>query len=188
MLPDLSAMLGVRMTSAEDPRIDAGIHFHYTTDAAFHGAPHFVRLCAQSVEALTSRGVGRGTARAVGHVGVELLLDGLLSHDEGACEAYQATLANAVDQRLADTLAWPAEQRERMHAGLARLQVAPVPAGYREPAFVTERLQTILSRRPRLAMQPGDLPQVAAHVQALQDDLTENWRELLEQVRTRLGD
>lgn len=188
MLPDLSAMLGVRSTSAQDPVIDAGIRFHHTTDAAFHGAPHFVRLCAQSVESLTSQGVGRGTARAVGHVGVELLLDGLLSHDQRAHAAYRDALGYAVEQRLADTLDWPAEQRERMHAGLARLRAAPVPDGYREPAFVTERLQTILARRPRLAMQPADLPRVATQVQALHGELSQHWRELMEQVRARLAD
>ena len=188
MLPDLSAMLGVRLTSAQDPQIDAGIQFHHTTDAAFHGAPHFVRLCAQSVEALTRTGVGRGTSRAVGHVGAELLLDGLLSHDLRACDAYQEALAHAVEQRLTESLAWPDEQRARMHAGLMRLRAAPVPAGYREPAFVTERLQYILSRRPRLAMQASDVPKVEAHIEALHADLSVHWRELLEQVRTRLGD
>jgi len=186
MLPDLSAMLGLRLTGALDPVIDAGIQCHHTTDAAFHGAPHFVRLCAQSMEALTARGVGRGTARAVGHVGSELLLDGMLSHDERAHQAYRDALRLAVDERLTDTLAWPVEQRERMRAGLLRLLAAPIPVGYREPAFVAERLQYILSRRPRLAMQPSDEPHVTAQLEAVRFDLTGTWRELLEQVRQRL--
>jgi hypothetical protein len=45
---------------------------------------------------------------------------------------------------------------------LARLQSAPVPEGYRDPAFVYARLEGILSRRPRLALRPGDAEPVQA--------------------------
>jgi hypothetical protein len=187
MLPDLSAMLGLRLGGSLDPVLDAGIQCHHTTDAAFHGSPHFVRLCARSVEVLTARGVGRGTARAAAHVGVELLLDGMLSHDAQAHAAYQEALATGVDHGLIDGLGWPAEQRDRMLAGLARLRLAPVPVGYREPEFVTERLEYVLSRRPRLAMRPADVPHVGDQVRVLHRELSGSWGELIDQVRARLG-
>jgi hypothetical protein len=43
---------------------------------------------------------------------------------------------------------------------LVRLARAPIPDGYREVAFVHERLHAILARRPRLALRSSDAPAV----------------------------
>jgi acyl carrier protein phosphodiesterase len=186
MLPDLSAMVGARIAAASEQSVQAGIDYHHATDAAFHGSDPFVRLCSESVEVLTAQGVARGTARAVAHVGFELLLDGLLSRHTDEVHAYEAALAHAREHRLADTMHWTDEQKERLQQGLARLVAAPVPAGYREPAFVVERLQWILARRPRLAMQPGDLPKVTERIQRLSAEVAAVEAELLVDVRRRL--
>jgi hypothetical protein len=94
----------------------------------------------------------------VGHVGSELLLDGLLSYDDVARAAYDRALAHSVREPMHDALSLKGEATTlELQALLARLHRAPLPQGYREPSFVLDRLQTILARRPRLAFQSGDL-------------------------------
>ena len=190
MLPDLCGMLGIRAARPQEATcaaLAAGVEFHYRTDAAFHGCERFVALCSDSVEALTAQGVGRGTARAVGHVGSELLLDGFLSENRAARAMYSRALSLGVDERLSEAvLSEPGEQK-RMHDGLKRLLRAPIPEAYIEPAFVADRLQWILSSRPRLAMQPQDAPIVQAHLTRVRDELSSTWTEVLDQVRARLA-
>ena len=190
MLPDLCGMLGIRAARPQDATcaaLAAGVEFHYRTDAAFHGCERFVALCSDSVDALTAQGVGRGTARAVGHVGTELLLDGFLSENRAARAMYSRALALGVDEQLSATvLADPGDQK-RMHDGLKRLLRAPIPEAYTQPTFVADRLQWILSSRPRLAMQPNDAPIVQAHLTRLAHELSSTSAEILDQVRARLA-
>ena len=159
MLPDLVSMAGVRIAQAHDPVLAAGIALHHETDARFHSAPVFTELCRSANEELQAAGVGRATARAVGHVGSELLLDGLLSYDDVARAAYARALEHSVREPMREALSLRGEATtEELQSLLARLRRAPLPQGYREPSFVLDRLQTILARRPRLAFQSGDLP------------------------------
>ena len=190
MLPDLCGMLGIRATRPQDSEIaqlSAGIEFHHSTDAAFHGCDRFVALCSQTVEALTARGVARGTSRAAGHVGTELLLDGLLSQQRHARARYGQALALAVDERLSERVLSEPEQQARLHAGLKRLQRAPIPEAYSDPSFVADRLQWILSSRPRLAMQPQDAPAVQQELTRLATGVSAHAAEILDQVRARLA-
>ena len=190
MLPDLCGMLGIRAVRAEDAQIAelaGGIDFHHRTDAAFHGCDRFVGLCSQTVETLTARGVGRGTSRAVGHVGTELLLDGLLSKQRDARAVYTQALALAVDERLSERMLADRDQQALMHNGLERLLRGPIPEAYSDPMFVADRLQWILSSRPRLAMQPSDQPIVQEALTHLADDVSAARTEILDQVRTRLA-
>jgi hypothetical protein len=190
MLPDLCAMLGIRAARAQDTAIAelaAGIDFHHRTDAAFHGSERFVSLCSQTVDALTADGVGRGGARAVGHVGTELLLDGRLSAQREARVLYARALEVGVEERLAERVLVDPNEQTRMHNGLKRLTRAPIPEAYDDPTFVADRLQAILSSRPRLALQPRDMPFVHAQLTRLRDDVAEAWPEILAQVRERLA-
>lgn len=189
MLPDLCGMLGIRAARAQDATcaaLGAGVEFHHRTDAAFHGCERFVALCSQTVDTLTAQGVGRGTARAVAHVGTELLLDGLLSANRDARAIYTRALALAVDERLSDSVIADRDDQTRVHHGLKRLLRAPIPEAYTEPMFVADRLQHILSARPRLAMQPQDAPIVHKELTRLASDVASSWTEILEQVRVRL--
>jgi hypothetical protein len=186
MLPDLCGMLGIRVARADEPRICAGIDFHHRTDAAFHGAERFVQLCSESVETLTAQGVGRGTSRAVGHVGTELLLDGVLSRQGDASTAYREALALAVDERLAQHVLVSEEDQARLHRGLTRLVRAPMPEAYLDTTFVIDRLQAVLASRPRLAMQHSDVVHVHKQLQHLSEAVTTDWATLLDQVRRRL--
>ena len=158
MLPDLVSMAGVRIAEARDPELAAGIALHHETDARFHAAPAFTELCHAANEELQAAGVGRATARAVGHVGTELLLDGLLSFDDVARAAYKRAIEHHVREPIHDALSLKGgATTQDLQALLARLARAPLPEGYREPRFVLDRLHTILARRPRLAFQDGDL-------------------------------
>ena len=186
MLPDLCGMLGIRIARAEETQIAAGIDFHHRTDAAFHGAERFVQLCSETVETLTARGVGRGTSRAVGHVGTELLLDGVLSREGAASAIYREALQLAVDERLAHSVLVSDEEQARLHRGLTRLVRAPIPEAYLDPSFVVDRLQYVLAPRPRLAMQQSDMPHVQEQLQHLSEVVEGSWPELLDQVRQRL--
>src|SRR5690349_22770486 len=76
MLPDLSSMAGARIERVHDETVAAGVAHHHRIDHAFHACAPFVRLCSSALETLEARGVSRAAARAVGHVGSELLLDG----------------------------------------------------------------------------------------------------------------
>jgi hypothetical protein len=187
MVPDLTAMMGLRYATSSDVALNSGIELHHATDAAFHGAGHFLAMCSSGVAELTEHGVARGAARAVAHVGTELLLDGRMSHDRDARASYGEALQYAVTHELAETLALPdPRDRARLHAGVARLTIAPLPEGYRRPAFVLDRLEHVLARRPRLALQPGDLPHVERFLERAQTQLDGTWLELLDQVRAAL--
>jgi hypothetical protein len=186
MLPDFSGMLGLGMLDPSDRELAAGIEYHHATDAAFHRAPLFVALCAQAIAELTAAGVARGSARAVGHVGTELILDGLLSGDVDARAAYTQALQVALDERTPTRLNLQGRSAERWREGMTRLSAAPVPQGYRDPAFACARLHWILGQRPRLATRDQDLPSVLAFLQACQARLTSDAPVLLEQVRAGL--
>jgi len=172
MLPDLVSMAGVRIAQAHDPVLAAGIALHHETDAAFHGAPVFTELCRSAQEELQAAGVGRATSRAVGHVGAELLLDGILSYDEVARAAYSHAIERSVHDPMEGMLSLRGDATTQELQGLlARLHRAPLPQGYREPSFVLDRLQTILARRPRLAFQSGDLEPTALWLEKAKSQL-----------------
>jgi hypothetical protein len=163
------------------------VDFHHETDAAFHGCERFVSLCARTVERLTVRGVGRGTSRAVAHVGTELLLDGLLSRESTARTVYSDALGLAIEARLSASVPVSAEDQERLHHGLTRLSRAPIPEGYLDPVFVADRLRAMLAHRPRLAFQAGDLPIVTQEMLDLSLEVAGCWEDILSQVRSRLS-
>jgi hypothetical protein len=163
MLPDFSNMLGLRGPGAQDGVIAAGIRFHHVTDRAFHDLAIFRRHCREATAVLGARGVARGTARAVAHVGVELLLDAVLAEAAAARSAYVAGLRAGQRPELLRSLHWPSAEQARLGGLMSRLEggfeehrgVAQVPA-----SLIVERLSRALGRRPRLAIVPRDLPAV----------------------------
>ena len=163
MLPDFGAMAGMRIEALHDAELAHGVELHHETDRRFHAAPGFRAACASALNVLEPQGVSRATARAVGHVGSELLLDGVLSTDRRARNAYTHALRVALDEQLERCVTWrSAADPERMRALFARLSTAPLPEGYRDLDFTGDRLEYILARRPRLAMQQGDREPVRA--------------------------
>ena len=157
MLPDLSSMAGARIAHVHDEQVAAGVAHHHRIDHAFHACAPFVRMCTSALETLEARGVSRAAARAVAHVGSELLLDGALSTRDDALRAYTHALRDALTDRVSDQVVFrEGTSSADMHTLLARLAQAPLPGAYRDPAFVHARLRTILAHRPRLALQPHE--------------------------------
>jgi len=159
MLPDLAAMARVRLPEPVDAQVRSGVRFHHVTDSAFHRNPAFTTACGAALGELGAAGVARGPARAVAHVGFELLLDGAISGDTRGLTAYRAALevgAEGVGGSDAP------EPWDTLGAMLRRLSAAPVPRAYDDPAFVAARLHDILGRRPRLSLGPDDFAPVSA--------------------------
>jgi hypothetical protein len=157
MLPDLTSMAQIRIERVLDAELARGVALHHETDRVFHSVPPFRALCEDALNVLESEGVSRAAARAVGHVGSELLLDGLLSDDRAVRAAYARALEIAIEHRFEHSMTWRGDaDAAGLRKLLERLAVAPLPEGYRDPEFVYDRLHTILARRPRLALQAGD--------------------------------
>ncbi|HXZ84980.1 MAG TPA: hypothetical protein VEI82_05775 [Myxococcota bacterium] len=189
MLPDLAGMARSRLEGVRDPELAAGVALHHRTDAAFHAEPRFARLCACAAAALRERGVARGPSLGAAHVAVELLLDGSLPHDAELAERFAEALAEGALPDVRGALLWRGDGAQRFARLHARLGSRDIPAVYREPARVAERVAWALGSRPRLALDArgerelggwlAELqPQVEAAAPALVDELAARlWEE-----------
>ena len=122
MLPDFATMIRARPPRTEHADIDLGMQFHWRTDEVFHRSTAFLTLTRRAVGWLSARGVRAGSALAVAHVGVEILLDAALSGDERAQRAYRAALEGAAPDDLGQHVGWASEeQRDRFGALRTRL-------------------------------------------------------------------
>lgn len=190
MVPDFASMAGMRVVGVEgDAQLERGVDFHHRSDDAFHGAPIFVELMEDARVELEERGLGFGPAAAIGHVGVELLLDGHLSEVHGVPASYRSAVAEAaeVDQNLRFHDLGHFEGCRRWRGMCDRLGRAPLPEGYREPDFVAERLIWILARRPRLAVEAGNEPEVYAWARRARSTVADRAKDLIAQVEARLA-
>ncbi|MEZ4426972.1 MAG: hypothetical protein R3A51_04665 [Nannocystaceae bacterium] len=183
MLPDFASMAGVRIAGVDDAELADGVALHHRTDDVFHRAPIFCALMGEAQDVLEDRGLERGSAMAVAHVGVELLLDGWLSaREEGALASYRAALEvpdPAVRWRTAD-----AEQRWPTLRD--RLRASALPGAYRDPAFVADRLVMILARRPRLAVDDRGAAVIAGWASAGVDAVAARGEALMAWLRQEL--
>ena len=154
-LPDLGAMGRFRlMGETHDVDVAAGIALHHATDDAFHRHPTFTEAMARLRRALADDGVARGPARAVAHVGPELLIDGQLLTDSNVSEAVDAAFAEI--EPLGPALASLVETDVTSWGQhLAKAQSWGLPTDYADPSAVAERMHRILQRRPRLAFDPA---------------------------------
>jgi hypothetical protein len=153
MLPDFATMSGARLAvDGHDPEVAVGIEHHHATDATFHRAPVVLGLMRELDALLLERGCARGPRRAVAHIGVELLLDGVLVDVPAHRENYVRALASDAHA------AWrEPEDPARFAMLLSRLRAHGVPDDLREPSKITIRLGRMLQHRPLLAPSPADL-------------------------------
>jgi hypothetical protein len=169
MLPDFASMSGTRLGEVDHPEFSAGLALHHRTDRIFHAASHFVALCREARRALLARGLGRGQAHAVVHVGVELLLDGWLVEQRGARDAYAAALRCGSQRELGRHIRWSDEEGcARWRTLRRRLERHGPPEDYRDPALVASRVERILRDRPRLALDARKLEATARYLPGLQ--------------------
>lgn len=166
VLPDLAPMAGVRVVPARlGGALGDGVRCHLRADAAFHAHAVFLAGSSALRRALVEREVGWGPARAVGHAGWELLLDGTLVRTEVE-DAFRRALA--IGERAADGLG--PDDRARWTAFLARARRLP-GLHYDDPRWVADRLHAMLAHRPRLRLPAAHVATVtdvlAAHVDAV---------------------
>jgi len=161
-LPDVAGMGRFRLN--RDPHgdgggaLDAGIQLHYRTDDVFHSHRWFVARQAEVHDELTAAGFGRGPALACAHVGVELLLDGVLLADGPTAGAVRETFAAIDDLRAPLGALVSPDDEPGWQAHLSRFTGGGAVAHLDDPAEVARRLQRILAHRPRLAFAPRQLP------------------------------
>jgi hypothetical protein len=185
MLPDFASMASVRLGVPGSREVQAGVSFHHRTDAVFHAAAPFLALMKHTVEQLTAEGAARGPARAIGHVGVEMLIDGELLTRSGTPEAFERALRQA--RSLDDDPALSPVTREGLQWVRGRLTAHGVPHDYRNTDAVVVRLSRMLSGRPRLALDPGTQHLTRALLPSIQEAVASRIDEILDAVRTGLG-
>jgi hypothetical protein len=159
VLPDLASMAGVRLASRSTlgGALGDGVGCHLRADEAFHADARFRSGAADLRRAVAGRGVASGPARAVGHAGWELMLDGTLVG--GAAE--DAFFAAVREAGAAAARALAPADGERWAAFLSRFGARTVRLRYDEPRWVAERLHAMLSRRARLRLPAGQVGAVA---------------------------
>jgi len=185
MLPDLATMIRARTPATTHAGLDAGMRFHHRTDEVFHRSPVFVELTRSAFAWLLARGVERGRARAVAHVGVELLLDTGLLREEPGRRAYLAALEDGAPRSLGQYVVWSSGRDPISFDDLReRLLERGVTTDEPDAAAVAERLRRALGARPRLALDDSAeliardwvvaaRPDVAARAAALARQLAE---------------
>jgi hypothetical protein len=164
MLPDFCGMLGFRAPEPEPGPLARGVRFHHVTDQAFHELPAFRGLNRAACAELDARGVRRGSARAVAHVGVELLIDAELAESESAEALYLEALRAGDSPASLSRTAFTLEERERLGRLLATLRERGV-AKRPSTTSLVERLERALARRPRLSLRQEDVPKVSEWVE-----------------------
>lgn len=182
MLPDFETMVRVPLIAVLDADVRRGIDLHHRTDQTFHGTPVFLALCAHALEELSERGVRRGTARAVGHIGSELFLDGWLTRERHHVDGYLAALETEAQL----SLRWKDD-------GIAfsklrtRLATWGAPREYADPPFVYARLNDALRCRPALSVLEEHAVHVLEFLPSFREMVADHAPELLHQLRDGLG-
>lgn len=165
----------------------AGVDLHHRTDDLFHNHPWFTANDKAVARRLRQAGLNRGAAMACGHVGVELLLDGmLLDHHRDLMTITREALAALVDDELEAADMVDPEHRSRWITHLQRLSQWDPPDDYRQPAAVATKLQRILQRRPRLAFDRSQEAVVADALARQQPSLEAGALRFVDQLRRDL--
>jgi hypothetical protein len=161
VLPDLATIAGVRLqtplSSSLQRAITDGVACHPAADATFPSLAPVRSGVAALRRDLLAAGLPTGPARAVAHVGYELLLDGTLVGTPTE-HAYRRALTGAADATDAIAIA----HRARWRAFVDRITAnAHHALRYDDVGWVADRLVAVLDHRPRLRLDAGDVPAVA---------------------------
>ncbi len=186
MLPDFFSMIRARPLEIDSDTLAEGVRFHHRTDSVFHDSVTFLRLSSGARSELSEQGLRRGSARAVAHIGVEILLDGWLASDARARSAYREALG--AHPSFAPHLVWRTAAEKTSLGGLLRaLEDRGVSREHAKPEIVTLRIERALAPRPRLALAPNEVPLVRAWAESARDHVADAGEELLLEMRAGLG-
>ncbi|MCU1345522.1 MAG: hypothetical protein JWL70_1788 [Acidimicrobiia bacterium] len=153
MLPDLAGIAQFRIPALEPGPLADGVALHHRTDDVFHRSWRFQRWCVDTTRALTAAGMSRGAARASAHLGAELLIDGELVRITDVADAAEAALRHCRPEIMA--MAAEASAQARIEQVLDWIVDGGLRAAYVSPIEVSLRIERVLSRRPRLALEAG---------------------------------
>jgi acyl carrier protein phosphodiesterase len=163
VVPDLASMARTRIERAGLPcAVQEGIGLHHRADKAFHVLESFQTGARRIRQVLTDAGLPAGPARAVGHAGFELLLDGCLLTRGGVRQEFEQMLACAPD--IAHAV--PPADADRWRELLRSMRDEKWWLGYEDPRRVAHALQRLLQARPRLRFSESAIPIVAAALTA----------------------
>jgi hypothetical protein len=184
MLPDFIGMLRLGRPTVHDSVLATGVAFHHGTDEVFHELPGFQRLSRQAFSWLQERDMPRGPARAVAHMGIEMLLDEVMASDPAACDAYISALRVPLDQRLEFSSPLDAQRLQGLLDALLTRT-----SSYAEPPaeLVAERIRRSLAGRPRLATDDAGQALLGSWVTATRPSVTAEAPEVLAMLRARLA-
>ena len=148
MLPDFVGMLRLSRPEPSDAVLARGVLFHHKSDEEFHELAAFLSMSREAFAWLSERGLPRGPARAVAHIGIEMLLDEAFATDPEARDAYRAALRLRLTPLIHFRVPPDAERLATLQqALLARAETALGAS----PEVVAERIRRTLAGRPRLA-------------------------------------
>lgn len=161
-LPDFASIGRFRLANRpSDQWLDLGITAHHRTDDAFHHHQWFVEHSSGLCDSLSAGGLGRGPSRAIGHVGIELLLDAtLLDHAPDLDGAVRSVLGLADQPQLRLDRLVRDDRVADWGDHLSRIAGWRLVADHHSPTSITERLYRILRPRQRLAFDHDRLPLV----------------------------
>jgi hypothetical protein len=188
MLPDFASMLRARPPRTTYEPLSEGVRFHHATDDAFHGSETFLEFSHGGASFLLSRGLRKGSARAVAHVAIELLLDSALAREKSANEAYLSALDLALTASLAGHIQWQKAADETRFPSLCRnLRSRGALPTDASPDLVAERLRAILAGRPRLALDDAGQSVVRDWLATVRPMVVSRAARLVSEVEQRLG-
>ncbi|MDX2052485.1 MAG: hypothetical protein SFV15_08850 [Polyangiaceae bacterium] len=184
MLPDFASMLGARGTHSTCDETAAGIRFHHATDRVFHETRNFKDLSLASSNWLSARALDRGPARAVAHIGTEILLDTFLAQEDGALLAYTGALCvgTKAGQLPNVTISPPHLETALPKLCGTLLEATPRLADPR-PEAIALRVFRTLSHRPKLALKDTEVSLVtdwARHFAPEVCSVAASWMQELE--------
>jgi hypothetical protein len=186
MLPDWLGWIGDRPRRVTDAALAGGIRFHHESDAAFHAGRRFLALVRESTAALQSAGVGRGPARGVAHVGIELLLDGVLAERDPASCFYAEALDAAPG--VSPHVRWGRDaSADRFTHAARRLAEDGPPRRFSDPPQLARAVARTLERRPRLRVPAEVLPAVEHWAHTAHDEVRRDATTLLAETEARLS-
>lgn len=184
MLPDFIGMLRLGRPQVIDASLARGVAYHHLTDHAFHELASFQQLSRQAFAWLSERELERGPARAVAHIGIEILLDEVLASDAGARDAYRAALATPLDDALSFAEAADPQRLQTLRRDLLERAIYP-----HEPSaeLVALRLRRSLAGRPRLATDDAGERLLRSWVESARPLVAAAAPALLAALRARLA-
>jgi hypothetical protein len=184
MLPDFIGMLRLGRPTIHDATLATGVAFHHATDEVFHELASFHRLSRQAFAWLSERDLPRGPARAVAHIGIEMLLDEVMAADEFARDAYRAALRVP----LTPLMGFPSPADAERLAGLQEALLTRA-ANYLHPTpeLVAERIRRTLAGRPRLATDDAGQALLGSWVTLTRPLVFVEAPEVLATLRVRLA-